>query len=94
MEQRGLLFGFVFDGKGGGRQVELPEVKSWQPEDGVLWLHFDYSSDVAQHWITLESSLNEVPAEALLTEESRPRTIIIEDAALIALRGGELKSRF
>lgn len=90
MEQTGLLYGFIFDGKGGGKQIGLDEIKAWGPEDGILWLHFDYSSEEAKHWIAKESYLDEVPAEALLTEETRPRTIIIDDAALIALRGVNL----
>lgn len=90
MGQSGLLYGFIFDGHGGGKRIELDDVKSWKPEQGILWLHFDYSFEDAQNWIIKESGLEEVPAEALLTEENRPRTTIIKDAALIALRGVNL----
>lgn len=83
----GLIYGFVFDGNGGGKKIGWMELKSWKPEHGILWLHFNYSSEDTRHWILKESGLDEVSAEALLTEETRPRTITIEDAALMALRG-------
>lgn len=88
--KNGLVYGFVFDGNGGGKRIELIDVKNWQPEHGILWLHFNYSSEEAKHWMRYESGLDEVSAEALLTEETRPRTILIDDAALIALRGVNL----
>lgn len=87
MSKSGLIYGFVFDGEGGGQKIELADVKNWKPEHGILWLHFNYSKDESQNWILKESGLDEIPAEALLTEETRPRTIIIDDNALIALRG-------
>lgn len=94
MERSGLLYGFVFDGKGGARKMALADVQSWKPEDGILWLHFDYSTEDARNWITRESGIDEVAADALLTGETRPRTIIIDDAALMALRGVNLNPGF
>lgn len=90
MSEGGLIYGFVFDGKGSGRKVGWEDLKSWKPEHGILWLHFDYSSEDSRNWIENESGLGELPANALLTEETRPRTFIIEDAVLIALRGVNL----
>lgn len=90
MEQSGLLYGFIFDSKGGGKRIQLEDVKNWKPRHGILWLHFDYSDEVSQQWIRDESGLEEVIADALLTEETRPRTIIFDDAALMALRGVNL----
>lgn len=88
--RHGLVYGFIFDGQGGGQRIELEEVKNWTPEQGILWLHFDYTDDEARRWILQDSGLGEVPADALLTEETRPRTITIDDGALIALRGVNL----
>lgn len=88
--QHGLVYGFVFDGKGGGQRIDLDDVRSWTPEQGILWLHFDYTAEEARRWIQQDSGLGEVPADALLTEETRPRTITIDDGALIALRGVNL----
>ncbi len=90
MGEKGLIYGFIFDGKGGGKTVGLADLQNWTPDQGTLWLHFDYSVDATRDWISNESGLDEVPAEALLTEETRPRTSLIDSGALIALRGVNL----
>jgi len=86
----GLIYGFVFDGDGGGQRIGWEELRDWRPEHGILWLHFDYSGEDTRNWILQESGLDAIPAEALLTEETRPRTIVLGDAALMALRGVNL----
>jgi len=90
MEQSGLIRGFILDGKGGGQEIGWEELKTWSPENGPLWLHFDYTSENTTNWIQHESDLDEVPATALLTEETRPRTTVLEDGTMIALRGVNL----
>ncbi len=90
MEQSGLIHGFILDGKGGGQEIGWEDLKIWSPENGPLWLHFDYTSENATNWIQHEGDLDEVPAAALLTEETRPRTTVLEDGTMIALRGVNL----
>ena len=90
MEQSALIHGFILDGKGGGQKISMEELKDWSPEHGALWLHFDYTSANTINWIQHESNLDEVPATALLTEETRPRTTMFEDGTMIALRGVNL----
>lgn len=90
MSDGGLIYGFVFDGDGGGQRIGWEELRDWRPEHGILWLHFDYSGEDTRNWILQESGLDAIPAEALLTEETRPRTIVLGDAALMALRGVNL----
>ena len=82
-----LIHTYILDGKGGGRAIDREEISSWTPEMGVLWLHFDYSAPETRDWILKESGLDEVSSEALLSEETRPRTTVIDDASLLALRG-------
>ena len=82
----GLLHAYRFDGTGGGHRLEMAEVESWTPEQGVLWMHLDYSNEDAQHWIRKNAGLEELVAEALLTEETRPRATAIDDGLLVALR--------
>lgn len=83
----GLIHAFVFDGTGGAKPVDWPAIKQWQPEQGILWVHMDYTSDYARNWITEDSAIDTIIADALLTEETRPRTTFIRDSALLALRG-------
>jgi zinc transporter len=82
----GLLHAYLFDGTGGGHRVEMADVESWTPEQGVLWIHLDYTNEAAQHWIRQNAGLEELVAEALLTEETRPRATAIDDGLLVALR--------
>jgi len=87
MNNDGLIHAYILDGKGGGRDIDREEISSWSSEMGVLWLHFDYSAPDTHDWILKESGLDEVSSEALLSEETRPRTAVIDDAVLLALRG-------
>ena len=82
-----LIHAFILDGKGGGQSIDKESISTWTPEKGVLWLHFDYSAPQTREWILKESGLDEVSADALLSEETRPRTTVVDGAALLALRG-------
>lgn len=84
---QGLVHALRLNGDGGAIRLGWEEVRRWQPGDGVLWLHFDYSVPSARDWILHESGLDEVSAAALLAAETRPRLMLIGDAALLALRG-------
>ncbi|WP_226666164.1 zinc transporter ZntB [Microbulbifer aggregans] len=86
----GLIHAYLLDGKGGGRPLSWDEARAWTPSDGRLWLHFDYTDPVARDWISSNAGLEPLVAEALLTEETRPRTTSIGDGLLIALRGVNL----
>lgn len=88
--QRGLVHALLLDGKGGARRIDWPEVEVWQPGDGVLWLHFDYTVPDTRDWLTQRSGLPEMAVEALLTLETRPRGTTLADAHLINLRGVNL----
>tara|TARA_R110001583_G_scaffold1469_12_gene11567 strand:- start:495 stop:1466 length:972 start_codon:yes stop_codon:yes gene_type:complete len=90
MSDNGLIYGFVLDGQGGGKPVDLSQAARWQPEQGLLWLHFDYTLPQTIDWINDTSGLDALVAEALLSEETRPRATPLGDAVLIALRGVNL----
>lgn len=90
MSQDGLIYGYVLDGQGGGRSVGWEDVAQWNPKDGVLWLHFEYSNERVKAWLQNESELDSLVVSALLTEESRPRTSLSKDNLLLALRGVNL----
>lgn len=92
MNNNGLIYSLVIDGNGGARPISLEEVDSWKPEDGPIWLHFDYTNPQSVEWITEKSGLDELAASSLLTEESRPRTSLIDSGVLLALRGVNLSA--
>lgn len=81
------LHALLLDGRGGARDLTGEEIESWTPEQGVLWLHLDYTDPSAQLWLSEHSGLPELITEALLTENTRPRATQVGDGLLIALRG-------
>ncbi len=87
METTGLIYAYLLDGQGSARRLGWEDVERWKPEQGPLWLHFDYADPETVAWISEKSGLHEVPASVLLTEESRPRTTPVGGGVLVALRG-------
>ena len=79
---------YVLDGIGGGRILDPDGVRQWSHEQGVLWAHFDLRGADTQKWITQQSGLDPLIAEALLAEETRPRSMPIGEGLLVVLRGG------
>jgi zinc transporter len=90
MSDNGLINGFVLDGKGGGREVGWDEVRAWQPGQGILWVHLDRKDEGACRWVEAESGLDPFTAQALLAEETRPRTFLAAHGLLVILRGVNL----
>ena len=83
----GLLYAYVLNGKGGGTSQDWEKIKQWKPEQGVLWMHLEYSNLDVQEWILKQSGLDEVTAEALMAEETRPRSMLGAYGLLLTLRG-------
>jgi len=86
----GMIHAILLDGNGGGRLLSWDEMRTWKASMGTLWLHFDYTVDSVIDWVRNDSGLDSLIAEALLTEETRPRTTSVGDGLLIALRGVNL----
>lgn len=81
----------LLDRNGSAKELSYEEINDTTVKrDGILWVHFDYSSKAARDWIKNKSGIDSVAIEALLTEETRPRTTILGDSLLIALRGVNL----
>jgi zinc transporter len=83
----GLIHAYLLDGTGGGRRLDMVDIEAWTREKGVLWAHFDYTSEDARQWLQNSAGLQDLVADALLVEETRPRATAIDDGLLIALRG-------
>ena len=84
----GLIFAYVLDGQGGGRELDWQGVRAWSPRDGVLWVHLDRTGDQAQSWVTNETGIDRATTETLLLPmATRPRVHRIGDGLLVVLRG-------
>jgi len=87
---QGLLHARLLDGNGGSRDFEWSSVSSWTPEQGCLWLHFNFEEAEVSEWLHGQSNLNELAVQALLSEETRPRTTNLGNELLLSLRGVNL----
>jgi len=86
----GLIMAYILDGKGGGRKVGWDGIDSWKPEQGILWIHLNYSVAGVQEWLNAKSGLDEVIYDALTEEDSRPRCTPFHEGMLLGLRGVNL----
>ncbi len=84
---KGLVAAYALDGVGGGTELGWEEMRAWKDEGGFLWSHLDLTHPAAQHWIKEESGVDEVVAEALLADETRPRVSMMKNGLLVMLRG-------
>ncbi len=89
-DMEGLIAAYLLDGQGGGRQLDREAVEGWRPGDGVLWVHLDYTSAGARRWLEAQESLDPVIGDALLAEETRPRSFVSHDGLFAVLRGVNL----
>ena len=53
----GLIHAYLLDGTGGGRRLEMSDIESWTPEQGILWMHFDYTNEDARQWLRNSAGL-------------------------------------
>jgi zinc transporter len=80
----------LLDGKGGASNIEISKIDCGTGADGALWLHLDINNPQHVSWLKQSSQLDPLILDALLAEETRPRTTVIGDDLLMALRGVNL----
>ncbi len=83
----GLISAYLLDGAGGAREIGWPEVKTWVPEAGVLWLHLNRTKEEAERYIRHEAGLDSVVVDALLAPDTRPRVVPQGPGLIVNLRG-------
>lgn len=86
----GLITAWLLDGQGGGEVLGWDTIPDWREGQGLLWLHLDYTHSNSQQWLREKSGIDPVAIEALLAEETRPRSTLIGDTLLLILRGVNL----
>ncbi len=85
-----VFLGFVLDKEGSAKEIKIDEVAKYQETNELLWLHFNYTKSEAKEWISKKSKIDNIAIDALLADETRPRTIVLGDDLLLALRGVNL----
>jgi len=82
-----FLFSYLLGAEGKGTALDAAGVAQWTPASGNLWVHFDIANQQARQWLEQDSGLPPPAIEALLAEETRPRTLTMDEGLLIVLRG-------
>jgi zinc transporter len=90
MENNAFFTACILTGEGGSKDISPDKIRDWKSEDNVLWLDINYSDPKAQSWLKEESGLPEFVIDALIAEDSRPRTSIFDHGILLILRGVNL----
>ncbi len=86
-ESEGLVAAYGLDGQGRGTELDWQGVSQWQDISGFLWVHVDLMHPNAQRWLNEEAGIDDVVAEALLAEDTRPRCSPMKNGMLVMLRG-------
>ncbi len=84
MHSESFVFGWEFDGTGGGTPLADPGAAA--AVKGPTWLHFDYSKPGIESDL-LALGLPPWVVESLVRVDTRPRTAVVGKGALILLRG-------
>lgn len=86
-EASGLLCAYEFDGQGGGIKLDWAAIDSPSDSTAPRWIHLNFSNANVDKWVRRSAGLDPFIAEAMLSDDSRPRVIEQGDGLLIILRG-------
>ena len=87
---KGLISAYLLDRQGAGRKISWEEIATWQPEQGLLWVHLDYSVRQSKKWLKNDSGLDPLTVKALIADESRSRCVVDDNSIYLSLRGVNL----
>lgn len=83
----GLVCAYTLDGKGSGIPLAWDQLDEAIETGTSRWIHMDFTHPQTQRWLYYNSGVDETIADALLDDDSRPRTIEHRGGLLIILRG-------
>lgn len=81
------ILAFILDGNGGARKISTKALNQYSPDQGILWVHLNFTDPLAENWLKNESGLDEVAILALTAQDTRPRVAPLDDGLIVALRG-------
>jgi zinc transporter len=85
-----FIHNVVLDGRGGCTPVSDDGPAAAGDEQGTAWIHFDTSNPAALEWLNKESNIDPVICEALVVNETRPRSFTTDHGLFLILRGVNL----
>ncbi|MGD2129779.1 MAG: zinc transporter ZntB [Lysobacterales bacterium] len=81
---------FVLDGTGGAQKLPVEEADRARHSSKPVWMRVNFGDTRGRKWLMDDSGLDETVVDAILQEESRPRTLVFGKGVLIVLRGVNL----
>lgn len=87
-----ILLAFHLDGKGGGNPISQEDVIAGNLKDNH-WIHLHANYPETEEWLKTKCDVDDLVVQALLAEETRPRALLLENSAVVILRGVNLNSK-
>lgn len=85
-----LLLSYEVDANGRATPLANTDINYHPPKGHYVWLHFDALNPETRTWLTADVDVDMIAARTLLADDSRPRTIVHDEAILMNLRGVNL----
>ncbi|NIO42052.1 MAG: zinc transporter ZntB [Burkholderiales bacterium] len=82
-----FLYSYRLNPDGRGTILDSAHLQRWVPADGSIWVHIDIADADACKWLARDSGIPGSAVEILLAEETRPRSIVMDQGLLVVLRG-------
>ena len=82
-----FLHSSILDRRGGFADADLPSLLEWTRDQGILWVHIDVKDDASRLWLRDVSGVEPSIVDALVADETRPRSFSTENGLLVVLRG-------
>jgi len=82
-----LICAYEFDGQGGARELGRADLDETHTGTAVRWFHLDFTVAETRRWLLEDSGIERSIAEALIDEDSRPRSIEHGQGLLVIFRG-------
>ena len=89
-EQDGVVWAYHFDESGAARELAPEQMTSEIGQPGWLWVHVNRKSPGIEALLRERLALDPLVCEALLAEETRPRSVLMGSGLLTILRGVNL----
>lgn len=80
----------ALDGKGGGGLLAWDRAVCEALPEGMFWLHLDWDTPLAHQLLVETFGVDPVVAEALVEEDTRPRSLAVGTDEMVILRGVNL----
>jgi len=82
--------GYRIDASGSAAEFDWRSGPAPREAGGLDWIHLNLQSDEARRWLAERSGLEPIVVDALLENETRPRSMAIGDGLVVILRGVNL----